>query len=405
MPTTPHVELSPPKDDVPTIIHATTTPHTVPSTPHDVHVSGVKRKKKKNMSTADTMSASGNTLSNSSETTKLKRKKKKMSNAADTMSAPENPVSDSETANKEVDCDTRHKKMKQMSNAADTMSAPGKPVSNSEKSKVKVECDTSASDRAQQSVEPPTPNRMSGVNDTHAPDPIVFDRLRNFVLFKAYDIIGNGGYRRFVLKNKNNGERWATTLYNDTQYVTRYVRTTLNLVSRLQYSASCVKLHKLCQRVMNDLNPPTISTHGWCICALTGMRTENTTQLGRSNKGETCHVHRKFYKFFCMLWFVARIELCVKYFTIQWLHKHNGTVEHNIQVLCEMLNADTGYMDSLCQKFSHALHHVSNSVVAHIHHMGRTNLIDTSAEPTVYTDNVQKPNTGNVAQGGSSQQV
>jgi len=394
------------------------------------------------MSTADTMSASGNTLSNSSETTKLKRKKKKMSNAADTMSAPENPVSDSETANKEVDCDkrrhkkmkkmsnaadtmsapgkpvsdsetankevdcdTRHKKMKQMSNAADTMSAPGKPVSNSEKSKVKVECDTSASDRAQQSVEPPTPNRMSGVNDTHAPDPIVFDRLRNFVLFKAYDIIGNGGYRRFVLKNKNNGERWATTLYNDTQYVTRYVRTTLNLVSRLQYSASCVKLHKLCQRVMNDLNPPTISTHGWCICALTGMRTENTTQLGRSNKGETCHVHRKFYKFFCMLWFVARIELCVKYFTIQWLHKHNGTVEHNIQVLCEMLNADTGYMDSLCQKFSHALHHVSNSVVAHIHHMGRTNLIDTSAEPTVYTDNVQKPNTGNVAQGGSSHNV
>jgi hypothetical protein len=113
--------------------------------------------------------------------------------------------------------------------------------------------------------------RPLGPNDTTSQTgPISPDRMRNFVLFKAYDVIGNGGYRRFVLKNKNNGEKWATTLYNDTHYVSRQARATLLLVNRLQYTASCVKLHKLCQRVMNDLNPPIISTHGWCICALTG---------------------------------------------------------------------------------------------------------------------------------------
>lgn len=209
-------------------------------------------------------------------------------------------------------------------------------------------------------------------------EPLAADRLRNFVLFKAYDVIGTGGYRRFVLKNKNNGERWATLLYNDTQYVSRSVRSTLLLVNRLQYTASCVKLHKLCQRVINDLNPPTISAHGWCICALTGMRTENTTQLGRSNKGDACHVHRKFFKFFCMLWFVARIELCVKYFTIQWLQKHNGSDEQNIQSLCEKLQADTEYVQSFCDKFSHAVTHVSKSVLSHIDHMGHANLLNTA---------------------------
>jgi hypothetical protein len=210
-------------------------------------------------------------------------------------------------------------------------------------------------------------------------EPILPDRMRNFVLFKAYDVIGNGGYRRFVLKNKNNGEKWATTLYNDTHYVSRHVRATLLLVNRLQYTASCVKLHKLCQRVINDLNPPIISTHGWCICALTGMRTENTTQLGRSNKGDACHVHRKFFKFFCMLWFIARVDLCVKYFTVQWLQTHNNEEEQNIQTLCEKFEADSQAVQSMCDRFSHAIAHVSMSVLTHIDHVGHANLLNTDA--------------------------
>ncbi|KAJ1476976.1 hypothetical protein T484DRAFT_1750306 [Baffinella frigidus] len=226
-------------------------------------------------------------------------------------------------------------------------------------------------------VESTGPSRSIVSSDT--PVPLSLDRLRNFVLFKAYDVIGSGGYRRFVLKNKNNGESWATVLYNDTQYVSRHVRATLLLVNRLQYTASCVKLHKLCQRVINDLNPPTISTHGWCICALTGMRTENTTQLGRTSKGDACHVHRKFFKFFCMLWFIARIDLCVKYFTMQWLQQHNGGEKQNIQCLCEKLQGDTLYVQNMCDKFAHAVAHVSASVLSHIEHMGQANLLNITA--------------------------
>jgi hypothetical protein len=216
------------------------------------------------------------------------------------------------------------------------------------------------------------------LSDTPNIEPIDTDKLKNFILFKAYDIIGDGGYRRFILKNKNNGEQWAVVLYNDSQYVSRYVRSILNLVNRMQFNASCAKLHKICQRVINDLNPPSISNQGWCICALTGMRTENTTQLGRSNKVESCHVHRKFYKFFCMLWFIARIELCIKYFTMQWLQKNNTGLEQNIQTLCTKLQADTDYIQSICEKFTHATEHVIKSTKMHIEHTGRSTILNTN---------------------------
>jgi hypothetical protein len=130
------------------------------------------------------------------------------------------------------------------------------------------------------------------VNTAPKQDALVDSKLENFILFKAFDVIGDGGYRRFVLKNKNNGEHWAVNMYSDAQYTSRCLRATLQLVAQLAGNVPCVKLYKICQRVINDMNPPSVSTHGWCICALTGMRTENTTQLGRSNKGEVCYSSR-----------------------------------------------------------------------------------------------------------------
>jgi hypothetical protein len=214
------------------------------------------------------------------------------------------------------------------------------------------------------------------INIPQKPEPVTEEKLRNFVLFKAFDIIGEGGYRRFVLKNKNNGEQWATGIYNDSHAASKFLRSTLQLTSQLSGNVPCAKLHKLCQRVTNDMNPPSISTHGWCICALTGMRTENTTQLGRSNKGEVCYVHRKFHKFFSMLWFVARFELCIKYATMQWLQHNNGNTTQNIQVLCEKLQNDTSFTKNICQSILHATQHVADSVIMHIKHTGRGTMLN-----------------------------
>ena len=216
-----------------------------------------------------------------------------------------------------------------------------------------------------------TTTQEGSMNDIpQRPESLAEDKLRNYVFFKAFDIIGDGGYRRFILKNKNNGEPWAVSMYNDTQHTTRFFRATLQLVGKLAGNVPCMKLYKLCQRVTNDMNPPSVSTHGWCICALTGMRTENTTQLGRSNKGDVCYVHRKFHAFFTMLWFVARFELCIKYATTQWLQHNNNTSDGKIQILCEKLQNDESFIQNICQSILHATQHVTDSVIMHIKRMG-----------------------------------
>jgi hypothetical protein len=218
-------------------------------------------------------------------------------------------------------------------------------------------------------------------NIPHKPEQITEEKLRNFILFKAFDIIGEGGYRRFVLKNKNNGEQWALSIYTDSQHTNRFLRSTLQLIGQLASNVPCVKLYKLCQRVTNDMNPPSISAHGWCICSLTGMRTENTTQLGRSNKGEVCYVHRKFHVFFTMLWFIARFELCIKYATIQWLQQNNVTPTQNIQKLCEKLQNDVSFTNNMCRSILHATQHVTDSVIMHVKRVGpgtMLNVVDPS---------------------------
>jgi hypothetical protein len=218
-----------------------------------------------------------------------------------------------------------------------------------------------------------TPELSSNVPDK--PEPITEDKLRNFILFKAFDIIGEGGYRRFVLKNKNNGEPWAVTVYSDAHNANRFLRSTLQLIGQLAGNIPCAKLYKLCQRVTSDMNPPSVTAHGWCICALTGVRTENTTQLGRSNKGEVCYVHRKFHVFFTMLWFIARFELCIKYATMQWLQQNNST-KHNIQHLCEKLQTDESFTKNMSRCILHATQHVTDSVIMHIKRTGRGTMLN-----------------------------
>jgi hypothetical protein len=246
---------------------------------------------------------------------------------------------------------------------------------------VDTSVDTSSVDTsgADMSVRPHSPMGKSSLKTPQKPETVTEDKLRNFVLFKAFDIIGDGGYRRFVLKNKNNGEPWAVGIYNDAHNTSRFLRSTLQLIGQLAGNVPCAKLHKLCQRVTSDMNPPSVSAHGWCICALTGMRTENTTQLGRSNKGEVCYVHRKFHGFFTMLWFIARFELCIKYATIQWLQRNNATANHNIQQLCEKLQTDPSFTKNICRSILHATQHVTDSVIMHIKRTGRGTMLNVNA--------------------------
>jgi len=203
------------------------------------------------------------------------------------------------------------------------------------------------------------------------------EKFKDFLLFKAFDIISEGSYRRFALKQKHNGDQWAVDLYASSQSILCTLKQTLKQIHRMQFSPATSKLHKLCLRVVQDLNPPTMSHDVWKICALTGMRTDKIVSIGKSSKGDVCFVHKKFHDFFCRLWFLARIDICVKQFTNLWCQERaDKTLKSgDFKGLCKQLKEDHDFVDLFCQYFASSVDHVEKSLVNNVAYCNSNNLL------------------------------
>ena len=196
----------------------------------------------------------------------------------------------------------------------------------------------------------------------------MINKFKDFLLFKAFDIISEGSYRRFALKQKHSGDQWAIDLYTSSQSISLGLKNTMKQIHRMQFSPATSKLHKLCLRVVQDLNPPTMSLDVWKICSLTGMRTDKIISIGKSSKGDVCFVHQKFLDFFSRLWFLARIDICIKQFTTLWcnVRADKSLKQTDYKSLCEQLREDTDFVDAFCQYFMTSMDHVEQSLIQHI---------------------------------------
>ena len=205
----------------------------------------------------------------------------------------------------------------------------------------------------------------------------MIDKFKDFLFFKAFDIISDGSYRRFALKQKHNGEQWAIDLYASSQAISFSMKQTLKQIHRMQFEPATSKLHKLCLRVVQDLNPPTMSIDVWKICALTGMRTDKIVAIGKSSKGDVCFVHQKFHNFFCRLWFLARIDICIKQFTILWCRDRadKSLKSSDYKSLCQQLKDDHEFVNLFCQYFVTSMDHVETSLIQHATHCSQYTLL------------------------------
>jgi hypothetical protein len=203
------------------------------------------------------------------------------------------------------------------------------------------------------------------------------DKFKEYLLFKAFDIISDGSYRRFVLKQKHNGDKWAIGLHMCIHEVSGSVKSVTRLTQGLQYKPATLKLYTLCQRVLQDLNPPTVSSDVWKICALTGMRTDKIVAFGKTSKGDVCYVHQKFHDFFCKLWFLARIDICIKQFTEFWcqVRADRCLKGNDYKGLCAQLQADDECVNTFCQYFIASMQHVEKSLTTHVENCNATNLL------------------------------
>jgi len=196
------------------------------------------------------------------------------------------------------------------------------------------------------------------------------ERFTRFFLAKGTDIIGEGTYRRFILKNKNAGEEWAQKIHYDIQYTQQLFRAVVKQVQLLQGNPLALKLFAMCQRVMHDTHPPAHCADHWRLCALTGQRTEETVALGVQSKNDCVYVHCKFFRFFSALWLVSRMENCMRSLVHYWLRSETAcSAKSDYDSIARLFHADSSFHDRVARCFCHSLLHVSVSVNTHAEYL------------------------------------
>ena len=187
--------------------------------------------------------------------------------------------------------------------------------------------------------------------------------VKGYVLFKAFDVISDGSYKKLVVKSKECNETWAIELHTSTQKINAHIKNVLHMVNTLgEYGKD--RLQDVCREVLCHVSPPCKLKTCWNICAITGTRSAECIDLTRVGKSDTVvTVHRKFSHFVIMLWIVAKFEHLCKVYTRQWLAS-KAAGEHSVHELCTLFQQEAvpEITDALYNAFKHAVTHVTGSL-------------------------------------------
>ena len=197
---------------------------------------------------------------------------------------------------------------------------------------------------------------MLGVEDFHA-----------YAQIKAFDVISAGHFKRHLSVSRDNGDKWAVQMYSRHNMVQGKVRDIFNLVAQLT-TPNSQTIQKICKDVMSCAQPPVKVLTGANVCCLTQINTEHCIDLTRAGKNSRdVFVHTRFWHFFVLLWFCAKLEYVIRACTKQWLdNQAMKQVPSNYTRLCEeytMQNMDLN--EKLFQLFMKGIDYITLSLATY----------------------------------------
>jgi hypothetical protein len=196
--------------------------------------------------------------------------------------------------------------------------------------------------------------------------PELLARFQNFLLCKGLDVIGEGSYRRFLLKSRAAGATWAIQTHTDSQFIQQIFRTALRVVHGLNAQPLAHKLQMLCEKVTHEAQPPQVFSDAWRLCCLTGRRSDCTLLLNSTTRGDPCYVHIKYQTFFTCLWLMARIEPCIRSLVQHWLETRPTEAASDYRSLAQAFVDDKKFLKCIAQCFIHSVAHVLLSLHSHL---------------------------------------
>lgn len=191
------------------------------------------------------------------------------------------------------------------------------------------------------------------------------EHFRQYVMYKAFDFLSEGAYRKLVVRSKECGEEWALQLYSYVQQVNNTLkRVHGNVASLHEYGKQ--RLQVVCSEIIASVPPPVRRKVGWHTCMITGVKSDDCIDLTRVGKSEgTIIISSRFAHFALMLWVVAKIDHVCKLLAKHWFqektaqYKAHTTVQQMCSDFARERDAD---FSTLHQVFQYAYSHSMNSI-------------------------------------------
>ena len=189
--------------------------------------------------------------------------------------------------------------------------------------------------------------------------PCTIEEFTHFFNARAYDIVGEGSFRKHLNACKEAGDDWAVDMANGVQKVLMNIKAVHTHISKLEQSYP--KLGKICKQVALSAHPPVRLHAGAVQCALTQQQCTNSLGLPSGQKGNPVFVHVRFCRFFMFVWFVCKIEYVVRCFVRSWVQGQDAS-NLSYQNLADKLGVLLPLVKKIHTVFLIALDHVYNSI-------------------------------------------
>jgi hypothetical protein len=165
-------------------------------------------------------------------------------------------------------------------------------------------------------------------------DAITYEAFKAFFCSKAFDVIGNGSYRSFLVRCRDNNDEWALQTHRHISAVTERIRGVTVLLTQLRRGPTS-GLGIACKHIITNTTPPSHSACTWNVCQISGQHSADCVELTRSQHKTACpvYVHIKYIRFLHLLWFVCKIEHVIRNYTRHWL-RDSKHVDGSVAVMC-----------------------------------------------------------------------
>jgi hypothetical protein len=184
--------------------------------------------------------------------------------------------------------------------------------------------------------------------------------FKDFFLAKAYDVVGNGSYRKHLAKCKEGGDPWALEMCNSIQTMQCHIRDVTQAVHNMPQTPN--RLHEICKDVMMSAQPP-IRLHAGCVkCCITDKQCMRCLDLSKTHKtSASVYVDARFCYFFMLLWYCNKLEYIIRSFIRTWLDSRGE--DETFQEICKSIHEEmSNRIDSMHRLFVVAKSHIMKTL-------------------------------------------